>query len=129
MGDRVEVLTNKNASPSRDWLNIVRTSSAKSKIRNYFSKVTREDDLIHGRDELAKVMRKHGLGSARRPPRRPSRKYPRDELPHADDILAAIGAGKASAKMVGTKLLKLMAKDGEIAKPEPQHEELRSTSP
>ena len=62
MGDRIEILTNKNSRPSRDWLNIVKTSSAKSKIRNYFSKVTREDDLVRGRDELAKVMRKHGLG-------------------------------------------------------------------
>ena len=62
MGDRIEILTNKNSKPSRDWLNIVKTSSAKSKIRNFFSKVTREDDLIRGRDELAKVMRKHGLG-------------------------------------------------------------------
>jgi GTP diphosphokinase / guanosine-3',5'-bis(diphosphate) 3'-diphosphatase len=130
MGDRVEVLTNKNASPSRDWLNIVRTSSAKSKIRNYFSKVTREDDLIHGRDELAKVMRKHGLGIGSKTAEKAIATVSHEmNYAHPDDILAAIGAGKASAKMVGTKLLKLMAKEGEIAKPEPQHEEFTLDKP
>ncbi len=39
MGDRVEVLTQNNAKPSRDWLNIVRTPSARAKIRSYFSKM------------------------------------------------------------------------------------------
>lgn len=45
VGDRVEVLTQKSASPSRDWLNIVKTPSARSKIRSYFSKITRSDDM------------------------------------------------------------------------------------
>ncbi|HEY5539841.1 MAG TPA: bifunctional (p)ppGpp synthetase/guanosine-3',5'-bis(diphosphate) 3'-pyrophosphohydrolase [Coriobacteriia bacterium] len=130
MGDRVEVLTNKNARPSRDWLNIVRTSSAKSKIRSYFSKVTREDDLIHGRDELAKVMRKHGLGIGSKTAEKAIATVSHEmNYAHADDIIAAIGAGKLSAKQVGTKLLKLMAKEGEIAKPEPQHEEFTLDKP
>jgi len=122
MGDRVDVLTNKNASPSRDWLNIVKTSSARSKIRNYFSKANREDDLQRGRDELAKVMRKHGLGIGSK-----SAEKALDavaiEMNYAkgEDLFAQIGGGKLSAKLVGTRLLKLMSKDGEeppAAKPE-----------
>ena len=62
VGDRVEVLTQKSASPSRDWLNIVKTPSARSKIRSYFSKITRSDDMQMGRDMLVREMRKHGLG-------------------------------------------------------------------
>ena len=61
MGDRVDIMTNKHAQPSRDWLNIVRTSSARSKIRAYFSKASRTDDLAHGKDELQKILRKQGL--------------------------------------------------------------------
>ena len=62
VGDRVEVLTQKSASPSRDWLNIVKTPSARSTIRSYFSKITRSDDMQMGRDMLVREMRKHGLG-------------------------------------------------------------------
>jgi GTP diphosphokinase / guanosine-3',5'-bis(diphosphate) 3'-diphosphatase len=130
MGDRVEVLTNKNASPSRDWLNIVRTSSAKSKIRSYFSKVTREDDLVRGRDELSKVMRKHGLGIGSKTAEKAIATVSQEmNYAHADDIIAAIGAGKVSAKQVGTKLLKLMAKEGEGVVPEPVHEEFTLDKP
>ena len=130
MGDRIEVLTNKSSRPSRDWLNIVKTSSAKSKIRNFFSKVTREDDLMRGRDELAKVMRKHGLGIGSKTAEKAIEAVSKEmNYAHPDDILAAIGAGKISAKQVGTKLLKLMAKDGDVAKPEPEVEEFTLDKP
>ncbi|MCD8316922.1 MAG: bifunctional (p)ppGpp synthetase/guanosine-3',5'-bis(diphosphate) 3'-pyrophosphohydrolase [Eggerthellaceae bacterium] len=66
VGDRVEILTQKSATPSRDWLNIVRTPSARSKIRSYFSKASRSDDLQLGRDKLGREIRKHfkGISSA-----------------------------------------------------------------
>jgi len=112
MGDRVEVLSNKSSWPSRDWLGIVKTSSARSKIRNYFSKASRTDDLAHGRDELAKVMRKHGLGIGSKTAEKALQKVAEEmNYQHAEDLLAGIGAGKVSAKQVGTKLLKLMSKE------------------
>ncbi len=130
MGDRIEILTNKNSRPSRDWLNIVKTSSAKSKIRNYFSKVTREDDLVRGRDELAKVMRKHGLGIGSKTAEKAIDAVAKEmNYAHSDDVLAGIGAGKISAKQVGTKLLKLMAKEGEVAVPEPPAETFSIETP
>jgi GTP pyrophosphokinase len=130
MGDRIEILTNKNSRPSRDWLNIVRTSSAKSKIRNFFSKVTREDDLVRGRDELAKVMRKHGLGIGSKSAEKAIDAVAKEmNYAHADDVLAGIGAGKISAKQVGTKLLKLMAKDGDVAEAKPAAEEFTLDKP
>jgi GTP pyrophosphokinase len=118
MGDRVDILTNKSSSPSRDWLNIVKTSSARSKIRNYFSKVTRVDDVGHGRDELAKVMRKHGMGIGSKSAEKALNAVA-GEMNYAkgEDLLAQIGAGKLSAKLVGTRLLKLMSKEGAVPEP------------
>jgi len=131
MGDRIDVLTNKNASPSRDWLNIVKTSSARSKIRNYFSKANRVDDLQRGRDELAKVMRKHGLGIGSKHAEK-ALDVVADEMNYAkgEDLLAQIGAGKLSAKLVGTRLLKVMSKDAQAAvKEQAKPEELPLDQP
>ena len=62
MGDRVEIITQNNAKPSRDWLNIVKTPGARQKIRSYFSRMTKADDSAAGRDQLARELRKVGLG-------------------------------------------------------------------
>jgi GTP pyrophosphokinase len=115
MGDRVDILTNKSAKPSRDWLNIVKTSSARSKIRSHFSKVSRVDDLQHGRDELSKVMRKHGLGIGSKAAEK-AMDAVAEEMNYVkgEDLLAQIGAGKLSAKLVGTRLLKRLSKDGAL---------------
>jgi len=62
-GDVVEVLTNKaeGASPSRDWLNFVKSSKARSKIKAWFSKERREEAIDAGRESIARQMRKAGL--------------------------------------------------------------------
>ena len=59
-GDIVEVLTAKNSSPKRDWLNIVRTSNARSKIRNWFNRERRGDNLEKGKDLLEQALSKLG---------------------------------------------------------------------
>ncbi|HET6497963.1 MAG TPA: bifunctional (p)ppGpp synthetase/guanosine-3',5'-bis(diphosphate) 3'-pyrophosphohydrolase [Coriobacteriia bacterium] len=123
MGDRVEILTNKNSRPSRDWLNIVKTSSARSKIRSHFSKASRGDDLQRGRDEFVKVMRKHGLGINTPTATRALEAVASDMNFHAsDDLLAHIGGGKVSAKQIAGKILKLMAAEEQKASPEPARE-------
>jgi len=119
MGDQVEVLTNKSSGPSRDWLNIVKTSSARSKIRTYFSKASREDDLHQGREDLGKVMRKHGMGLAGKATSRALDEVSAEmNFQFADDLLAHIGAGKASAKQVAGKMLKHMSIEDPKAKEE-----------
>ncbi len=61
-GDIVEVITSKSGGPSRDWLGFVRTSRASAKIRQWFSRERREESLSEGRDQVAKLLRKEGLG-------------------------------------------------------------------
>ncbi|MBQ9000774.1 MAG: bifunctional (p)ppGpp synthetase/guanosine-3',5'-bis(diphosphate) 3'-pyrophosphohydrolase [Eggerthellaceae bacterium] len=113
MGDRVEILTQKSATPSRGWLNVVKTPSARSKIRAYFSKVTRGDDLQEGRDRLAREMRKHGMGISNAQSTR-AIKSVAEQLGYkeADDMLVAIGTSKESAQHVTNRLLKLLVDRG-----------------
>ena len=61
--DVVEIVTSKNDSsgPSRDWLNIAKSSRAKSKIRQWFQRERREDAIEGGREELIKALRREGL--------------------------------------------------------------------
>src|SRR5919106_866515 len=61
-GDTVEIITAKGpASPSRDWLQIVKTPRARSKVRQWFARERREDALVQGREALLQALRKQGL--------------------------------------------------------------------
>jgi GTP pyrophosphokinase len=109
-GDRVEILTSKSGKPSRDWLNIVRTSRARSKIRAYFSRESRQDDLQTGKDELTKILRKQGMGFGSTAAYSALEEVAADmNYGSADDLLAGIGGGKVSPKQVVTKLIKRMS--------------------
>ena len=58
-GEIIEIITGpENRGPSRDWLNIVKTSEAKNKIRNWFKKMRREENIQEGRDTLARELRR-----------------------------------------------------------------------
>ncbi len=61
--DVVEIVTNKseNAGPSRDWLNFVASSRAKSKIRQWFQRERREDAIEAGREDMTRTLRREGL--------------------------------------------------------------------
>jgi GTP pyrophosphokinase len=112
-GDVVEILTQKGHSPSRDWLSFVKASHAKSKIRHWINLHEREEATVMGRRLLEKEARAFG---------RSLKKIPEDDLQkHAselglskiDDLFAAVGFGKYSARQVLTKVL------GEAAQPAP----------
>src|SRR3954468_11720992 len=62
-GDTCEIFTSKveGASPSRDWLKIVKSPRARNKIRQWFSRERREDAMETGREELVKELRREGL--------------------------------------------------------------------
>ena len=112
LGDRVEILTQKSAGPSRDWLNMVKTPSARSKIRAYFAKVSRGDDLQNGRDRLSREMRKHGVGiSSARSAR--ALKSVAEHLGYkdADEMLVQVGTGNESATHISNRLLKTLVDD------------------
>ena len=119
-GDRVEILTQKSATPSRGWLNIVKTPSARSKIRGHFAKITRGDDLQEGRDRLSREMKKHGMGISSAQSTRAIKSVAESlGYKEADDMIVNIGTGKESAQHVTNRLLKLLVDRGteEASKP------------
>lgn len=104
-GDRIEILTNKNAKPSRDWMNIVKTPSARAKIRKYFAASTKSDDADAGRTALARELRKRGYGiSTPRSVKALARVAGEQSFKGPDDMLAAIANGKLTAKSVANKV-------------------------
>lgn len=104
-GDRIEVLTNKNAKPSHDWLNIVVTPSAKAKVRKYFSALSRTDDAEAGRVDLAHELRKKGYGiSTLRVTKALEDVVSQFDFVRVEDLLAALGTGKISTKQVANKI-------------------------
>lgn len=61
-GDIVEILTTSaEHGPSRDWINLVRTNAAKSKIRQYFKKEKREENIIKGKSDFEREMRRNNI--------------------------------------------------------------------
>ena len=58
-GDIVEIVTTKGEhGPSRDWLNVVRTSHAREKIRQWFKRKDRDENIVHGRESLERELRR-----------------------------------------------------------------------
>ena len=63
-GDIVKINTNKNnKGPSQEWINIARTTSAKNKIKTFFSKIDKEETIQSGKDSLLKTIRKKKLSA------------------------------------------------------------------
>lgn len=62
-GDIIEIITGKEGAvgPSRDWLKIVRTSEARNKIRQWFKKEKREENIAEGKAEFERVMKRNGI--------------------------------------------------------------------
>ncbi len=59
--DIVKVITNKNASPSYEWLKIVKTNQARNKIKNFLSKSDKEENIKKGEDLFHKELKKHKI--------------------------------------------------------------------
>ena len=103
-GDIVEILTSKSAKgPSRDWLTICKSNQARTKIKQWFKKEKREENIVHGRTSFESEMKRIGLplGAITEPELEPQllRKLSFGDW---DDMYAAIGYGGLTAtKAVG----------------------------
>ncbi len=103
-GDIVEILTSKSAKgPSRDWLTICKSNQARTKIRQWFKKEKREENIVHGRASFEAEMKRVGLPlSAITDPALEPQLLKKLSFGVWDDMYAAIGyGGLTAAKAVG----------------------------
>lgn len=95
-GEIVEIITAKEGShgPSRDWLKIVRTSEARNKIRQWFKKERREENIIEGKEELERELKRNGIVVPQNELYDMMQPYvKRQNCTNIEDIYAAIGYG------------------------------------
>ena len=103
-GDIVEIITSKSAKgPSRDWLNICKSNQARTKIKQWFKKEKREENIVHGRSSFESQMKQAGLPlSITIDPEVTGQLLKKLGFDSWDDMYAAIGYGGLTAvKAVG----------------------------
>jgi len=116
-GDTVEIITSKspNAAPSQDWLKVVKTSRARNKIRQWFTRERREDAIEKGRDELARALRKANQPVQMTLAGEALRGVATDlHFPSVEAIEAAIGEGHISAQVVIQRLEHEVSDDEDV---------------
>ena len=122
-GDIVEIITSKTGKPSLDWLNIVGSSESRSKIRNWFKKENREENIEKGLEALERECKRLNhdwktlnVGG------RLGRVAKQMNAGSEDDLAAAVGYGGFAVNTVLIKLLELQKKD--LQKQEEQNSSL-----
>lgn len=109
-GDIVEIITSKTSpGPSRDWINIVGSSQTKNKIRQFFKKERREENIVNGRDMLEHECRRLGYDTAKLLTSENLKEVAtRSHFDGSEEnLLAAIGYGGVLVSTVMVKLIEL----------------------
>lgn len=102
-GDIVEIITQKNNHPSLDWLNFVVTPSARNRIRQWYKRSHRDENVARGRDLLEKELGKNGFESLLKSEPMQS-VAERCNYQNAEDLLAALGYGEVTLNLVVNRL-------------------------
>lgn len=130
-GETVEVVTSKSSSgPSRDWLKVVVTPRARTKIRQWFTKEQREEAVAEGREALSKAIRRAGL---------PVQKTLAEGLldlvasemkfPNLESLYLVIGEGRLSTQSVVGRLTRMVGPEPEEEEGEPPAARVRTKVP
>ena len=113
-GDVIEIVTNKNlhAGPSRDWLNFVTSSKARSKIKAWFSKERKTEAIEAGKESIARQMRKVGLPLQKIMAGQALLELAHDlRYPDIEALYEGVGNGHISAHSVVEKLLAVLSEN------------------
>jgi GTP pyrophosphokinase len=110
-GDTVEIITSPHHHPSRDWLQFVKTTKARSKIRQWLKVAEREQSVALGKELLERELRKSGTSLQKLLKNGDDLKKVVQEFSFVaiDDLLAAVGHGKLSPGQVSNRLFRTAA--------------------
>ena len=130
-GDIVEIITSDTAKgPSRDWLKIVKSSNAKTRIQQWFKKTEREENIEKGKDILDKEIKKIGMShSDLFKPEWIQVALNRYNYNSVEDMYASIGFGGISPNKIITRLLEEYKKEHEEETIEEKIQELVTEKP
>ena len=104
-GEIVDIITAKNSTgPKRDWMQIVRTSGARSKIKQWFKKEKREENILQGKADLERELRVNLLGDALQNEEIAAAVLKAMSKPNLDELFAAIGYGGIALSRVVNKI-------------------------
>ena len=112
-GDRIEIITSQNSKgPSRDWLNVVKSTQAKNKINQWFKNELKEDKILKGKELLSTYCKARGVNLANLQKQEYMdaimRKYGFRDW---DSVLAAIGHGALKEGQIVNKMQELYDRD------------------
>ncbi|WP_324282198.1 bifunctional (p)ppGpp synthetase/guanosine-3',5'-bis(diphosphate) 3'-pyrophosphohydrolase [Cyanobacterium aponinum UTEX 3221] len=102
-GDIVEIITANNSHPSLDWLNFVVTPSAKNRIRQWYKRSHRDENIARGRELLEKELGKNGLESLLKSDTM-QKVAQKCNFQKVDDLLAALGYGELTCTQIINRL-------------------------
>ncbi|MCC7008663.1 MAG: bifunctional (p)ppGpp synthetase/guanosine-3',5'-bis(diphosphate) 3'-pyrophosphohydrolase [Acidobacteria bacterium] len=97
-GDIVQIITQAGHTPSRDWLNFATTSRARTKIKHFIHAQEKARSVDLGRRLFEKELRQHAIDRALLTDEALAKLLPEFNLPRVDDLYAAIGYGKLTAR-------------------------------
>lgn len=126
-GDIVEILTSKHSyGPSQDWLKIAQSSHAKNKIKQWFKKEKREENIVLGKELIEKEIKRLGMDPAKIMTEEAlmnvARKF---NFQDSEDMFSAVGFGGITAAQICTRLTEKQRKEQELAQKQQELKELR----
>ncbi|GAW29204.1 MULTISPECIES: bifunctional (p)ppGpp synthetase/guanosine-3',5'-bis(diphosphate) 3'-pyrophosphohydrolase [unclassified Carboxydocella] len=124
-GDIVEIITSRQAAPSRDWLQLVQTPQAKNRIKQWFKREKREENILRGRELLEKEARKAGLELEDIKQERIQEICRKFTVSSPEDLLAAVGDGTFTAVQVLNKIKELKEEREKAQRPKTAASELQ----
>jgi GTP pyrophosphokinase len=105
-GDTIEIITSPNQKPNKDWLKLVKTARARTKIRYLLRKEQRDKAIVLGKDLLEKALRKHGHAYQKVLKEGALEAAAKElRLADADELVIQVGYGKVTTAQVVEKVV------------------------